>query len=91
MNENGLVLTDAVRPIERLLLDCGVPPRVEEKHVIGSGKVQTDASRLERDEKNRDVVLVLKPVHYGPAIPRRAVEPQEGDARPQQTRLHQVE
>ena len=44
----GLVLPDAVRAIGGLILDGGVPPRVEQEHVIGGGEVEAGAAGLER-------------------------------------------
>src|SRR5262249_963967 len=44
-NKDALLLTNAVGALDRLVLNGGVPPTVEEKHVIGELEVQTDAAR----------------------------------------------
>ena len=47
MDEDGLRLPDTMSPIEGLLLDGGVPPGIEEEHVIGGGEIEPRASCLE--------------------------------------------
>jgi hypothetical protein len=45
-------LTDAVGAVGCLLLDGGVPPRNEDKNVIGGGKGKANAARFEADGEN---------------------------------------
>src|SRR5262249_686916 len=44
LDENRLLLTDAVGAVDRLVLDGGVPPAVEEEDVVHELQVQADAA-----------------------------------------------
>ena len=44
-------LTNSVGPVDSLSFDGWVPPRVQDKYVIGGGKVQTQATCLETDQE----------------------------------------
>ena len=67
-------------PIEGLLLDRGVPPRLEEKHVIGSGEIEPDTSCLERYEKYGHPRVGLKAFDHLTTVARRSVESHVVDA-----------
>ena len=38
--------------IDRLLFDGWIPPGIENDHRVGGGQVQSDAARLQADQKN---------------------------------------
>ena len=63
-------LSDAVRAVGGLVLDGGVPPRVEQEDVIGGREVEPGASGLQRDQQHRRAVLGLEATHHAPAVPR---------------------
>ena len=48
-----VLLTDAVGAVRRLILDRGIPPRIQMDHVVGRREVEPRAARLEADEKER--------------------------------------
>lgn len=52
IDEDGVLLTDAVGAVGCLLLDGGVSPRNEDKNVIGGGKGKANATRFEADGEN---------------------------------------
>src|SRR5690606_2676453 len=74
IDHHGSILADAVGAIRRLVFHRGVPPRVEQKHVIGRGEVQAGAARLERDEEHGRPRRVLELGDDGGPVARRAVE-----------------
>jgi hypothetical protein len=47
-----VLLADPVRAIGRLVLDRGVPPRIEVDDVVGGGQVDAGAARLERQQEH---------------------------------------
>ena len=53
VNIYSAVLADAERAIGCLILDSGIPPTVVMEDVIGSGEVETNATSLERQHKDR--------------------------------------
>ena len=57
VRRDDLRLPDAVGAVGRLVLDRGVPPRVEVDDRVRRGQVQAAAARLERDEEDRGPVL----------------------------------
>src|SRR3954468_19387725 len=54
------LLANAVRAVDRLRLDRGIPPGVEEKDVVGRGEVEAVAARSEADQKELAVRILLK-------------------------------
>src|SRR5207253_1856869 len=58
--KHGPRLSDAMRAVDGLGFDGGVPPRVQQKYVLGSREVQAEASRFQADEEQRAAV-VLEP------------------------------
>ena len=46
-----VTLTDAVGSVSRLAFDGGVPPRIQEDHVVCRREVETSAARLEREQE----------------------------------------
>ena len=53
VDNDRAILTDTMGTVGSLILDCRVPPGIDEKDVIGSGEVQSGAASLERDEEHR--------------------------------------
>src|SRR5919109_5193719 len=80
-------LADAVGAVDRLRLDRGVPPRVEQEAVVGLAQVQAEAAGLEADQKPR-VVARLKALHDAVATARPAVEVAVADPLPGQAVAH---
>ena len=52
VGEDVLGLADAVRAVDGLGLDGGVPPGVEQVDVFGGGQVQAQAAGLEADQED---------------------------------------
>ncbi len=46
MNGDGAILTDTMGPICGLLLDRGIPPRIQEEDMIRGGEVETPYHQL---------------------------------------------
>ena len=65
MDVDGALLAEAVRAVERLVLERGVPPRVDENDVVAARQVQARAARLERDEDD------LRPAAVADLLDRR--------------------
>src|SRR5262249_5918091 len=74
ISENPPGLADAVCPVDSLHLDGGVPPRVEQKDVIGGGQIEPEASGLQADQKNAACRIGLKTVDPFFSIAGLAVE-----------------
>ena len=74
-----LGLADAVRAVDRLGFDGGVPPRVQEEHVIGGREIQTEATGFQADQEQRAVRIVLEAFDTRAAIAGLAVEAQAID------------
>jgi hypothetical protein len=55
IDEHGLALADAIRPIRGLLHDGGVPPRIVMDQGIGGGEVHPRATGLEADQEQRNL------------------------------------
>ena len=70
-----------MHPVDRLLLDLRIPPRIDEIDRLRHGEVQPDAAGLERDEE-RGIVAGTKLVDDGGAVGGRAIEVLRSDARP---------
>src|SRR6267142_4682892 len=52
VDKNRLVLADAMRTINRLLLDSRIPPGIENNYRVGGGQVQPDPAGLQADQEN---------------------------------------
>src|SRR6185295_4923935 len=52
IGDDGTVLADAVRAVDRLRLDCRVPPRVEENDIARGGEIESGTTGLERNEEH---------------------------------------
>ena len=52
------LLAEAVRAVERLVLERRVPPHVDEDDVVAGGEVEARAARLERDEDDLDALVL---------------------------------
>ena len=57
-------LADAKGAVGGLVLDRRVPPAVEVEDVVGGGKVQSRAARLEREDEDRRAVRGLEPLDH---------------------------
>ena len=77
--------------IERLFFYRRIPLRIENEHVIGCREVETGATRLERDEKDGNVVIGLEAIHDRGAVPSRSIEPDVLEAPRCHVRLEQIE
>ena len=78
--EDLTLLADAVRPVDRLRLDRRVPPRIEQKHVLRGGQIQTDAACLEADQEQLAFRIGLKTLDAALAVASSAVQVFVGDA-----------
>ena len=63
-----------MRPIDGLRLGRGVPPRVEDEHVVGGGEVQPHAAGLQADQKQATRRVALKALDPLLPILRASVE-----------------
>jgi hypothetical protein len=61
--------------ISRLLLDGGIPPRVEQEYMIGSSEVKTEPAGSEGYEHHWWSLGVLETVHHSGSISCRSVQP----------------
>ena len=52
IGDHGLGLADAVRAVDRLRFDGGIPPRVAEDDVARGGEVEAGAGGLEREQEH---------------------------------------
>ena len=65
VNEDILVLTDAVGAVGGLCLNSGVPPKVEVDDVAGSGEVETRASGFQGEKEDAvGAGIVLETIHH---------------------------
>jgi hypothetical protein len=53
-------LADAMRSIDGLVFNGGIPPRIEEDDVAGGGEVEAGPTGFQRDEENSRTFLVLE-------------------------------
>jgi hypothetical protein len=44
-------LPDAVRPVDRLGFDRGVPPRIQEENVLGRSQIEDQSPGLQADQE----------------------------------------
>src|ERR1700730_15642639 len=58
VDEDGLVLADAVGAVGRLVLDGRVPPRVVMDDRVGGGQIEAGAASLETDQEQRHLALL---------------------------------
>src|ERR1700730_1110280 len=58
VDEDGLVLADAVGAVGGLVLDGRVPPWIVMDHRVGRGQVEAGAAGLEADQKQRRLALL---------------------------------
>src|SRR5262249_41389383 len=80
VRDHRAVLADAVRAVDGLCFDGGIPPRIEEHHVRRGGEVQPRAAGFERDEKDARIGIVLERSHHLLALRRCAGELMVADA-----------
>ena len=60
---DDILLSNAVRPVRRLILHRNIPPWIIVDDNISRCQVQTRAARLKRNTKNRDIIL-RKALHH---------------------------
>src|SRR5438034_9350095 len=65
-------LPDPVRPIDRLRLYRGVPPRIQQEHVLRGRQVQSEAAGLQTDQEDAASGIALEAVHGRRPTPGRA-------------------
>src|SRR5690606_19852052 len=70
--KNVLRLPDTVSTIDGLLLHCRVPPWIHDVDVISCRKVQTDASRLQRNQEHANLIVVLETLYGSLPLWRRS-------------------
>src|SRR5699024_3484585 len=90
VDHDRLRLPDPVGTVDGLVLVGGVPPRVHEEDVVRLGEVEAEAAGLETDEAHRGLTGPER-LDHGPAVPRRPVEDDMGDAAAIEVRGHLVE
>jgi hypothetical protein len=73
MNGDGAILTDTMGPICGLLLDRGIPPRIQEEDMIRGGEVETRTTSSQREQHDRRAIVALEAFHDGAAITRGAI------------------
>ena len=59
LHEHRPVLADAVGAVGGLVFDGGVPPWIEQEHVVGGGQVEPGPAGLERQQQHRRTAGVL--------------------------------
>ena len=57
---HGLGLANAVRAIDGLRFDGGVPPRIVQHHVAGGGEIEAGAGGAEAEQEHRGVRIALE-------------------------------
>ena len=72
-------LADAVATVDGLVFYCRVPPRIDDKHVIGFGEVQPGAAGFGADQEHADVVVALEVFYFFLPFTAAAVEVFVGD------------
>jgi len=60
VNKHFLVLPDTMSTTDGLIFGSGVPPRVDDKNIIGRGKVKSNPSGLQANEENIIFCIALK-------------------------------
>ena len=81
LDEDGLLLTHAMRAVAGLVFDGRIPPGIEMEDVAGAGQIQACTSGLEADEEKGRAFASLIVFDEGLALLLRgaAVEALEGD------------
>src|SRR5918993_850343 len=74
VGEDVTRLPDAMRAIDRLRLDSGIPPGIEQEHVFSGSEIETDAAGLQADEEHAAVGIGVEPVDALGAVLRTAIE-----------------
>ena len=73
VDEDVLVLTDAIGTVGGLCLNSGIPPEVVVDDVAGSGEVETRASGFQGEEEDAvGAGIVLKTVYHLLTLPDAA-------------------
>ena len=67
-------LSDAVSPVDGLLFDGGVPPRVEQENIFSPREIKPQTTRFERYQKYFNVLFILKAFHLPLTVFGRPVE-----------------
>src|SRR4051812_38529068 len=62
IREHSPRLSDAVRAVDRLRFDGGVPPRIEKENVIRRRQIQADAAGFQADEEQLAILIRLKSI-----------------------------
>ena len=78
VGDNLILLADAVRAVDGLVLDGGVPPWIIEDDVRGGGEVESRAAGLQREHENGWVFRCLETLDFAFAVLRLAGEVMEG-------------
>ncbi len=65
MDQHVAFLTDAKRPVGRLVLDRRIPPAIEVDHVRCGSQVQAGPAGLERQDEERRPVVALELIDNG--------------------------
>jgi hypothetical protein len=63
VNDDTLILPDAVSPVRGLVFHSRVPPTVKVYHMIGSCQIETGAPGLKRQDHERNIVFSVKLLH----------------------------
>jgi hypothetical protein len=74
VHQNGAILSEAMCTISRLLLDSGIPPRIEQEDMVGSSEVEPEPTSAEGYEHHWRALRVLETVYNSSAIPCRSVQ-----------------
>src|SRR5262245_15211923 len=77
--EDGPGLADAVRAVDGLRLDGGIPPRIEQVDVVGGGEIEPQPSRLEADQEKLGLRIGLEGFDPLAAVAGLSVEIQVRD------------
>ena len=71
VTKTGSALADAVRTVDRLVFDGGIPPTIEKEHVARELQVQPHAPRAVAHEQHVLGRVSAKPLQHGLALIRR--------------------
>src|SRR5690606_39020408 len=77
---DGLLLANAMGAVDRLLFDRGIPPWVQQEHVVGRGQIETRAASLQADQEHRASRVVLELLDSLLALSGAAVKALEREA-----------
>jgi hypothetical protein len=90
MQNDGAILPDAVGAVGGLLLNCWIPPRVEEEHMVRGGEVEAGAARSKGQEHNWGALVALEGVDDRAAVTRRSVQAQSVDSQASESGLNEI-